>query len=256
MVNDEVGGEPITLSYCTLCGSAVLYATSRPGGGSRTFGTSGLLYRSNKLMIDRDSGSLWSNLTGEAVLGSAAAAAERLEPLPVTVARWGAWMRAHPDTTVMAIDPALGRRYGFLYDEGAADRERTGVSFPVWQQDDRLSPRTEVLALRVGGRPKAYELEAVRRQGAVNDALGDTRVVVVADEDGAVRAYLRGDQELAHADTPGVLLDTTGGRWRMDEDALHPLDGDARPLARLPAHVAFWFGWYGIYPETELWSGP
>ncbi|HSF39195.1 MAG TPA: DUF3179 domain-containing (seleno)protein, partial [Thermoanaerobaculia bacterium] len=70
MLNDVVGGLPVTLSYCTLCRAGVLYATRDPeGGGARTFGTSGLLYRSNKLMIDRGTGSLWNNLTGEPVVG-------------------------------------------------------------------------------------------------------------------------------------------------------------------------------------------
>ena len=253
MVNDEVGGEPITLSYCTLCGSAVLYATRRPDGSALTFGTSGLLYRANKLMIDRATGSLWSNLGGEAVLGPAAAAGERLEPLPVVVARWGAWRLEHPTTTVMAIDPAIGRRHGYLYEEGAADREREGVSFPVWQRDERLPPKAEVLALRVGGRPKAYELQAVRRQVVVNDVLGGVAVVIVADSDGAVRAYQRGTRELARAAEPGLLIDQSGEEWRVDEDALHPLAGDHSPLERLPSHLAFWFGWYGFYPDTELW---
>jgi hypothetical protein len=257
MVNDEVGGEPITLSYCTLCGSAVLYATRRPGGEVLTFGTSGLLYRSNKLMIDRSSGSLWSNLAGEAVLGPAAAEPARLEPLPVTLARWGDWLRAHPDTTLMAHDPVLGQRYGFLYEEGAADRARAGVSFPVWQQDDRLPPRTEVLALRIEGRAKAYELGALQRTRVLNDRLGAAALVIVVDEGGAARAYRRADRELEAAPEPGLLVDQSGARWRAEEDALHPVGGaGAEPLPRLPSHVAFWFGWYGFYPDTELWAGP
>jgi hypothetical protein len=254
MVNDDVGGEPISLSYCTLCGSAVLYSTRQESGEALTFGTSGLLYRSNKLMIDRQTGSLWSNLTGEAVLGNAAAAGSRLEPLPVTLTRWLAWRNAHPETTVMGVDPQLGRRYGFLYEDGAADRARAGVSFPVWPQDDRLPAKTEVLALRVEGRAKAYELEAVRRQGVVNDVVGDFPLVVLADESGAVRAYRRGTGDLLEGPQRGLLVDGAGQRWRVTEEALEPLDGTTRH-ERLPAHVAYWFGWYGFYPDTELWMG-
>ena len=94
MVNDVVGGEPVTLSYCTLCGSGVLYATRGADGEARTFGTSGLLYRSNKLMVDRQTRTLWSNLTGEAVLGRLADPAgtnkppARLAVLPVVVTTW------------------------------------------------------------------------------------------------------------------------------------------------------------------------
>ncbi|MGB5881672.1 MAG: DUF3179 domain-containing (seleno)protein, partial [Thermoanaerobaculia bacterium] len=69
LLNDEVGGQPIVLSYCTLCGSGIVYATHTPAGGVYSFGTSGLLYRSNKLMFDRQTLTLWSNLTGEPVIG-------------------------------------------------------------------------------------------------------------------------------------------------------------------------------------------
>src|SRR5206468_9837405 len=86
MANDVLGGEPVTLSYCTLCGSALL-VSGRTAAGDLTFGTSGLLYRSNKLMLDRKTGTLWGNLTGEAVLGPLAAPPGgpplRLEALPL-----------------------------------------------------------------------------------------------------------------------------------------------------------------------------
>src|SRR6185369_7988742 len=106
MVNDVVGGEPVTLSYCTLCGSGVLYATRGADGSARTFGTSGLLYRSNKLMVDRQTRTLWSNLTGEAVLGPLAAGPggpARLALLPVVVTTWQEWRARHPATTVLAL---------------------------------------------------------------------------------------------------------------------------------------------------------
>ena len=69
LLNDTVGGQPITLSFCTLCGSGILYSAADENGERLMFGTSGLLYRSNKLMFDRATQSLWSNLTGEAVVG-------------------------------------------------------------------------------------------------------------------------------------------------------------------------------------------
>ena len=69
LLNDRLGGEPIALSFCTLCGSGIFYLTRTPNGGAHRFDTSGLLYRSNKLMVDRQSRTLWSNLTGEPVLG-------------------------------------------------------------------------------------------------------------------------------------------------------------------------------------------
>jgi hypothetical protein len=258
MVNDEVGGEPVTLSYCTLCGSAILYSTRTPEG-THTFGTSGLLYRSNKLMVDRGTRSLWSNLTGEPVVGRLAAAPRPLAVLPVTRTTWAAWRALHPETTVMVPDPAIARRWGFDYRAGAADRARAGVRFPVWPRSDALADGDEVYAVRLPGRAKAYPLAALLAAGVVNDALGEEPVVLVAERDGgAVRAYRRGPHRFAAGGAPGALRDETGRIWRVTEEALVPPaatepDPAATPLARLPGHLSFWLGWHAFFPQAELW---
>lgn len=271
MANDVVGGEPVTLSFCTLCNSAVLYSGRLPSGQVLTFGTSGLLYRSNKLMVDRVTGTLWSNLLGEAVIGSLAGGrAEgaagavgggepaRLESLPVTLTTWAEWRSLHPETTVLALETERGRRWGFDYAPGAADRAREGVSFPVWRKSTRLDPKAEVYALRLGGAPKAYPLERLEAEGVVNDALGGEPVVLVSDsESGAVRAYRRGPHRFARS-AEGALGDGEGRRWRLTEDALLPPEDAAglEPLPRLPGHVTFWFGWFGFFPDTEVYGDP
>ncbi len=256
MLNDTVAGRPVTLSYCTLCGSGVLFDT-RTVRGSYTFGTSGLLYRSNKLMYDRNGFSLWSNLTGEAVVGRAAQAARSLPVLPMTLTRWGEWRRRHPATLALALDRDTERRWGFRYQPGAADQARRGVEFPVWRRSDRLDRQAEVYALRVAGAAKAYPLERLRGRRVVNDRVGEQAVVLVVEDGGGVRAYRRPpDLELA-AGEAGVLVDDGGGRWRVEEQRLEPDPpaDDLEPLARLPGHVAFWFGWFGFYPDTEVWDG-
>lgn len=265
MLNDEVGGRPVTLSYCTLCGSGILYDAERPDGGRYTFGTSGLLYRSNKLMFDRETRSLWTNLTGEPVVGRLAGRRPRLTVLPMTLTTWEAWRRMHPDTTALAMDRDLRRtaiRHGFRYRPGAAEQARRGVSFPVWQRSDRLADREEVYTLRVGGRAKAYPLEKVLAEGIVHDELGGTALVLLADrQSGAVRAYERGARTFVRGESPDELVDDTGSTWTLTESALLRRPGPreaSRPeparLSRLPGHVAFWFGWFGFHPDTEVYD--
>jgi Protein of unknown function (DUF3179) len=270
MANDVVGGEPVTVSYCTLCGSAVLYsgrlgddAAGAAGVAEErtlTFGTSGLLYRSNKLMVDRDTGTLWSNLTGEAVIGRLARTERSgpvpvLRPLPITATTWGEWRTRHPGTTVLALDEARGRRWGFDYRPGAADAARQGVSFPVWRKSGRLDPKTEVYTLRLGGVPKAYPLDLLVERGVVNDTLGGEDLVLVSDpSSGAVRVYRRGGLAFRRTDD-GRLVDGEGGRWTLTEEALEPPpDSGLAPLPRLPGANAFWFGWFGFYPTTEVFE--
>ena len=88
MALDRLGGIEITLVYCTLCGTAIPYK-SVVGGQHRTFGTSGLIYRANKLMFDHESNSLWSTLLGTPVIGKLVGSGLKLESLPIVTTRWG-----------------------------------------------------------------------------------------------------------------------------------------------------------------------
>ena len=264
MVNDVVGGEPVTLSYCTLCGSGVLYAASK-----FTFGTSGLLHRSNKLMVDRQTGTLWSNLTGEPVLGRLArdpVAEASLRVLPLTLTTWKDWRTRHPETTVLDLDRQRAARWGYDYTPGAADRKRAGVSFPAGPAGPRdpegLDGKAEVFAVRLGRLAKAYEMDALLRERVVNDRLGEHGLVVVADpESGAARVYRSGGRTFAPGARPDELVDGTGVRWTAGDEALAPSGPEAfavdplKSLERIPGHQAFWFGWYAFFPDSELYRG-
>lgn len=255
MLNDTVGGEPVALSYCTLCGSGILYSTATPGGEPYTLGTSGLLYRSNKLMFDTQTLTLWSNLNGEPVVGRLAATQARLEMLPMTLTTWGEWTRRHPGTTVIDLDWARERyaTFGFSYRPGAADRARAGVSFPVWLASDALERDAEVYTLRVGEATKAWALSPLLERGLLHDEVGGVALVLVAEESGAVRAYRSGGRRFTRS--VAGLTDERGAVWRLAESGL-VAEATGETLPRAAGHVAFWFGWYGFYPETELWTGP
>jgi hypothetical protein len=256
MLNDRLGGEPVTLSFCTLCRSAVLYRGRLPDGRESSFGTSGLLYRSNKLMYDRLTRTLWSNLTGEPVLGPLAAAPRPLDVLPMVLSTWGAWRRRHPQTTVMVGDAEVARRHGYDYRAGAADARRAGVSFPAPGRDARLAPQDEVLGLRLAGEAKAWELRGLLAAGVLVDTLGGEPLVLLADaESGAVRAYRRPAGRSFRRDPGGELVDDTGARWRVEEGALVPHAGSGAPQARLPLLPSYWFGWTAFYPGSALWTG-
>jgi len=102
LARDRLGQVELTLVYCTLCGAVIPY-DSRVGERTFTLVTSGLLYRSNKLMFDRETGSLWSSLYGKPVVGPLVEVRIRLERLPVVTTTWGEWRAAHPQTTVLSL---------------------------------------------------------------------------------------------------------------------------------------------------------
>jgi hypothetical protein len=233
----------------------VYSARSRKDGERLRFGSSGLLYRSNKLMFDRDGFSLWNQLTGEPVLGLAARApAAPLERLASSVATWGEWRRRHPATTAVRLDRRYGERWGFLYEPGAADRKRRGVRFPVWRQSALLSRDEEVFGLLRPGGAKAWPLARLLDAGVLEDVVATEPVVLVAEPGGrAVRAYARGRHHFRPGSSAGELLDAADRTWSVTESALAPppASGEAS-LPRLPGSNALWFGWYGLVPHTEL----
>ncbi len=222
--------------------------------GYLTFGSSGFLYRSNKLMYDRQTDTLWYQLWGTPAFGALVGSGLELRRLPVTLTTWKAWQTAHPDTKVMAFDTGHVRDYSV----GAAYQtyfNSPDTMFPVWRRSDRLPTKSWVFTLLIDGKPKAYPLELVAKEGVLNDTLAGQPLVVIHDAGGhGARAYARGKHFFRPLGvTPSnVLRDAAGQSWHVDENALAGPAGEK--LARLPGHMAFWFGWYGFYPQTEVYA--
>ncbi|MGD8330703.1 MAG: DUF3179 domain-containing protein [Acidobacteriota bacterium] len=255
MTNDVVAGIPVALSYCTLCGSAILF-DRRAAGRTLTFATSGLLYRSNKLMFDRQTRTLWSNLTGAPVQGALVGSGAELRVLPVEVTTWSDWRARHPATTVLSLETGYQRDYspGAAYGEYFASED---LMFPVGGQDDRLAPKAWVFGLRFDDAATAFELRALQEVGLLNTHVGERAVVLVVGAGRAVRAYERA--ELTFARAPGVAGESTlraddGSDWRITDVGLQRVGGTGFRV-RLPGHLAYWFGWYAFFPQTELWRG-
>jgi len=253
MTNDLIAGVPVALSYCTLCGSAILF-DRRVGNETLSFATSGLLYRSNKLMFDHETRTLWSNLTGKPVQGSLVGDGIQLRMLPVVVTTWSDWVARFPGSTVLSLQTGHQRDYrpGSAYGEYFASDD---LMFPVGLRDDRLAPKAWVFGLRSGGTAAAYALEALQQVGVLNTTVGDQPAVVVVGAGRAVRAYGRGDLTFERKPTdPGLLVAGDGTEWRLSDVGLHRVSGGGFH-ARLPGHLAYWFGWYAFFPDTELWAG-
>ncbi len=253
MVNDTIGGIPVSLAYCTLCGSAILY-DGRVGGEVYRFGTSGLLYRSNKLMYDRNTRTLWNQFSGKPAWGALVGQSIRLDVFPVVVTSWADWYAQHPDTTVLDINTGFIRNYG----SGVAYREyfnSPDTWFHVPEQDGRLAAKDDVFAVRVGESLTAYPIELLAERVLVSDEVGGRSIVVVATADGeGGRAYEAGVVEFASADPlAGTLTDAEGNTWSISEDALVGPEGATLP--RVGGHNAYWFAIANLTEGGRLWEG-
>jgi hypothetical protein len=270
MANDVVGGVPVSLAYCTLCGAGIAYDGRGSDGEVYTFGSSGFLYRSNKLMYDRQTRTLWNQLTGEPVLGNLVGSDPKLELLPVVVTTWETWLSRYPDTLVLDLETGYQRPYNpgaaygdyFAYDQ---------TMFPVWQRSDLLDTKDRIYALRVEGIPKAYPLDILFEEVVVNDTIGETAIVLIASQGeiivdgynqrvgevsysagGEVRAYARQDETFSPGEEVNTVLDSQGHVWQVTEEALVGPNGEI--VERVSGHLAYWFGWFSFFPKTLLYE--
>ncbi len=177
LVNDELGGDPILVSFCPLCGTALVF-DRRLQGRTREFGVSGLLYRSDLLMYDRETESLWSQIGANAVTGTLMG--QRLELLRSRTLTWKAWREAHPETTVLSKQTGFHRDYGRTPYEGYETSKL--LYFPV-KADARRHPKMPTLGLRIPDGPsRAYPGEEIARAGGrVDDVFSGRRVLVRYD---------------------------------------------------------------------------
>lgn len=185
MVNDTLGGRDLAIPYCTLCASAQAYYTDQlPEGVARPIlRTSGLLIRSNKVMYDVNTFSVFDTFLGNAVTGPLAEKKVTLPQAGVITTTWGAWKAAHPETDVLIEDLALGRDFDFRN-----GRDANGPIFPVGDVDDRLALQEDVLGiLTASGKPIAFHVNSAIAALKRGEEVAFENVRVILDA-GGVRA--------------------------------------------------------------------
>ena len=182
VVNDEIGGDGIVVTFCPLCGTGMVFKTP----GATSLGVSGLLYNSDVLLYDRATESLWSQLKMEAVSGKRLG--EKLTLLPASHTNWQDWRQRYPDTRVLSTDTGQQRDYSRNpYQQYGQQRD---LYFPVSNQDRRYHPKEMVIAVDHAGKLKAWPFkELAQGDGEFRDRLGDEEVTVIYDAEARTGAY-------------------------------------------------------------------
>jgi len=240
MFNEVIGGVPVALAYCTLCGSGILFETQVAGRSKPfVFGSSGFLYRSNKLMFDRETHSLWNQYTGKPVVGPLVDSGVELKQRPVVITTWDSWQSSHPGTRVLSLQTGHRRDYGsgVVYREYFASPE---LMFPALVDQSQHRQKDYVFAIRQFGAARAWPLDAFSRTRVINDAIADRSLVLIGNPDRrTVRAYERASHRFKASD--GGLVDEAGRKWRLTEEMLIGPDGTELP--RVAGHISYWFAW-------------
>ncbi len=188
MTNDTLGGRDFALPYCTLCGSAQAYFTDEMPEGIEqpVLRTSGLLSRSNKVMYDLNTFSVFDTFRGNAVSGPLLEAGIVLPQVTVVTATWKEWREDHPDTTIIKEDGGIGRHYPL---DPLRGRDDDGPIFPIGDADPRLGVQDQIVGVLLeDGTAIAFPAAAAR--AAVKEAPVEFSGVRLIEDSGGIRVEL------------------------------------------------------------------
>lgn len=217
IVNDTVSKDPLLITFCPLCGTAIGFERTVEQDGKRiesTFGVSGKLVNSNLVMYDRKTETLWQQLGGEAIVGELAG--QKLKPFPVDTLLWKDWKKLHPDTQILSQDTGYSRNYD-AYPYGSYEQD-SSIYFPAdGASDDRLHPKEMVWGIEINGKLKAYSDKKLAEVGRLEDNFNGVKLEITRNKEGQV-----------------IFKKADGTRVIPDR--------------------SMWFAWVSFHPETELYK--
>ena len=268
IVNDTVGGEPLIVSFCPLCNTAIAFKRSFQGR-VLDFGTTGRLRHSNLIMYDRQTETWWQQATGDAIAGEWTGA--QLEFHPASMISWEDFKASYPGGLVLSRETGYTRNYGVNPYFGYDDIDQTPLLFRG-ETPSQLPPMARVLTVDMAGESVAYPYEVLREVKVINDRVGseeivvfwlagtasalDTRSIPEGRAVGSALAYSRtlDGQTLRFSLIAERLLDEeTSSEWNILGQAIAgELQG--QQLDPVVSINHFWFSWAAFKPETKVYE--
>ena len=269
IANDTVGGTPVAVTFCPLCGTGVAFDRS-VGGQTTTFGTTGNLRNSDLVMYDRATETWWQQATGEGLVGTHAG--DHLRFVSALTLSWDDVRRDYPQAVVLQRDTGYTRRYGENPYPGYDDINSHPFLFSG-KADGRLPAMTRVLGVRADGRARAYPFQVLQAHGAINDSIGaqpavvlykpgvrsalDTQALADGRPVGTATAWdprIEGRLLVFAAKGDGQFRDEqTGSSWNIAGTAISgSLAG--RQLTPVVGFTSFWFAWAAL-DTTDIYRG-
>lgn len=269
IANDTVGGEPLVVTFCPLCNTAIAFKRT-VDGQVLDFGTTGRLRYSNLIMYDRQTETWWQQATGEAIAGDLTGT--QLEFHPATIISWQDFKTSHPEGLVLSRETGYARNYGNNPYIGYDDVNNPPFLYRGPATPDRLPPVARVLTIDLNGEAVAYPYETLEQTRVANDTVGGEAVVVFwqagtaspldrlttagGRDVGAAAAFSRtvDGQVLTFLAKDGAIQDKeTGSTWNVLGAATGgPLAGTQ--LSPVVSINHFWFSWAAFRPETRIFQ--
>ncbi len=261
IVNDTVGELPVVVTFCPLCNTALVFERPEVQGQRLTFGTSGMLRKSDLVMYDRQTESWWQQFTGEAIVGDLTGT--QLEFLPAVITSWEDFQKTFPDGKVLSRDTGYNRSYGRNPYPGYDDVNNTPFAFAEEPANGEIRPMERVVGVILEeGDAASYLLSRLMEEKVVNDRLGgspitifwkagtasalDSSQIPLGKDVGTSAVFLAEveDQILTFSanEEGGFVDEETGSTWDIFGQAVDgPLEGSE--LTQIPHYSTFWFAW-------------
>ncbi len=264
IVNDVIGGEHITVSYCPLTGSAIGLNRELNINGTptvTTFGVSGLLYNNNLILYDRATDSYWSQMRNQCVSG--ALTGTRPENIPLLETSFRTARALFPEARILSDNTGVyGSSQYAIYPYGDYRTNDNFLLFDVKPDDNRLPRKERVLGVVVGDAARAYRFSTFNPDTRIaHDQLGGKKLIIIGDQKrNMLVAYERrlGARSIgtfsAYSDStrPGLIMaDSLGNRYDiLGRVAEGPDSG--RALEAVDNYIAFWFAFAAFHPGTDI----
>ena len=248
IVNDNVGGEPVAVTYCPLCRSGVTYFREL-NGEILEFGVSGKLHNANLVMYDRSSETYWNQISGKAIVGEKVP--QELNLLFSSITTWSEWKEGHPETRVLSrntgIYPASTYETGSYQSYKNSER----VGFGVEEFDERLPSKELVHGIRIANESKAYPEKVFEQKGLVEDQIKDKKVILFKKPvDGAVIALITHQTDTKFQLNQENITDSNGDAWSFEGEQING-NGSMRQVV---PQGFYWFAWSKFNPDTQIYK--
>jgi hypothetical protein len=268
IVNDTVGGLPVTVTFCPLCNTAIVFDRTLDGR-VLDFGTTGNLRDSDLVMYDRQTESWWQQFAGEAIVGELTG--KKLTYLPAAIVSWQTFKETYPQGEVLSRETGYSRSYGENpyagYDNAAESPFLYNGSI-----DKRLLPKEHVVTVAINGEAVAYPFNVLQKVQIVNDTVGNEPIVIfwqkgtasALDAEQIARsadigsatvfsALIDGRRLTFKAESGGFTDAESGSRWSVLGRAIAgPLSG--RQLQPIVHGNPFWFAAAAAYPQIRVYA--
>jgi hypothetical protein len=240
IVNDEISGEKVTVSYCPLTASAMGHKSGVE------MGVSGDLLNSNLVMYDRDTESYWPQIMSTAIKGEKQG--RSLDEFRVVWTTWSEWKEKHPHTEVLTEDTGHLRNYDSdpygEYNPRSGYYESQTVMFPLMAENTSRHPKEMVLGYRNSEGAAAFDYDLLREEKVIDAEIGSKNHVMVYEEVLDTGRLYRNPEEI---------------EVKVSEDGKYLVDGetysaDNLPLEEKPVFDVFWFAWNSFYPEAKIYG--